>query len=288
MDNNTGIIGNIFSNGNIIAGNGAYVTEDVIVASNGNKIDNLWVGGDATVHTCVNSDITGTLTYVAGGSIVGCDADVEIKSRPNQIDPEPLPISITQINNWKNEASCDNNPVCIYFGDYVLDLGGTESLGPMKITGNLTIRNISTLIMTGTLYVAGDIIVDNNGTLKLDALYSSTSGVVVSDGHIIAGNNSNFETSGTTGSYIMMLTTNNSLDMSDPAIDVSNNALGVVFYAANGLIKLNNNMQIREATGYKIHLNNNAVIDYEVGLQNTNFSSGPSGGWQVTSWKEVE
>jgi hypothetical protein len=47
-------------------------------------------------------------------------------------------------------------------------------------------------------------------------------------------------------------------------------------------------MKIREATGYKLYLDNNAEIEYEVGLEDTTFSSGPSGGWDVVSWEEIE
>jgi len=45
---------------------------------------------------------------------------------------------------------------------------------------------------------------------------------------------------------------------------------------------------VTEATGYKLKLDNNAVITYESGLINSQFSAGPQGGWEIASWQEVE
>lgn len=294
MENNSKIHGNVFSNSNVIANGKGYITDSIIVAGNGNRIEGLVVGdsiaieGDAAVHSCKDSEIGGTLTYVSGGSVQNCNAGIETKSRPNEIDSIPLPISDEQINNWKDEASCNNNPSCIYSGNYLIDIGETQSLGPQKIIGNLTVSNNATLIITGTIYVTQDIIIENNATIKLDSGYGSTSGVIINDGKIDVNPGAVIQGSGTEGSYMMLLSTNSSLDPLSPAIDVENNITGAVFYASAGLIRLRNNMKIREATGYKLHLDNNAEIEYEVGLQNISFSSGPSGGWKVVNWKEIE
>jgi len=299
MEPNSKVKGNVFSNNDVfLVGDPltqrSYITDSIIVAGNGNKIEGLEVGnlviseGDATLHTCRHSDIGGTLTYVSGGSVVNCNAGVAVKSRPNDIDSIPLPISDAQINNWKDEASCNNDPSCIYIGDYTIGIGVTESLGPLKIIGNLNISNNATLVMRGTIYVTQDFSIANNATIKLDPDYSSTSGVVIVDGKSDIKNGSTLQGSGVVGSYLMILSTNPSLDPANPAINVNNNATGAVFYTSLGVIRLRNNMKIREATGYKLYLDNNAEIEYEVGLMNTEFSSGPSGGWIVASWKEVE
>jgi len=300
MESNSKIIGNVFSNGNVVNISGAFgagfnITDDVIVANKGKKIEWLWIEKDATTHTCKNCDIGGNLTYVSGtgvpgddGTSTGCTAAMATKTRPNQIDPISLPISDEQIDNWKDEASCNNNPSCIYIGDYTIDVGETKFLGPQQITGNLIIENNATLIVTGTIYVTQDITIGNNAIIKLDSGYSSTSGVIIADGKIDISPDVTLQGSGEAGSYIMLLSTNSSLDVLSPAIDVGNNVEGAVFYTSNGLMRLRNNMKIREATGYKIYLDNNAEIEYEVGLQSTTFSSGPSGGWKVVSWKEIE
>ncbi|MGB2762357.1 MAG: hypothetical protein WBC21_02345 [Minisyncoccales bacterium] len=289
MENNSKIHGNVFSNANVIASGKGYITDSIIVAGNGNRIEGLVVGdltentGDATVHTCKDSDIGGTLIYVSDGINDNCNAGIETKTRPNDIDPLPLPIPDAQIDSWKNEAS-----VNIFNGDYIVGGGEAESLGPIKIIGNLEIENNATLTVTGTIYVVQDIITNNNTVVKLDAGYGATSGVIIADGVIDVKNGSTIQGSGIEGSYTMLLSTNSSLDSANPAIDVGNNAEGAVFYTSNGLISLRNNMKIREATGYKLYLYNNAEIEYEVGLQNISFSSGPSGSWKIADWKEIE
>ena len=74
----------------------------------------------------------------------------------------------------------------------------------------------------------------------------------------------------------------------DPAIDVLNNAEGAILYASNGILHLHNNIKISEGTAYQVSLDNNAAIQYQSGLRDTSFSSGPGGSWEILEWKEVE
>ena len=286
MGNNSQIQGNVFSNGSILPSGGgmADITDTASVAINGNKIDSVNIGGDAYVHSCKDSNITGTLNYVSGGSVENCTYGSLVNIGPNEIEAENLPISPEQITKWKNEAIA----VGTISGDYILDGGETESLGPIKITGNMLIDNNSILNITGTIYVQGNITLQNNVLIQLDGDFSSLSGVIISDGKITIQNNADIQGSGLEGSFLMLLSTNNSLDPANPAIDVSNNAAGAIFYASNGVIHLHNNINIREATGYKLALDNNAVISYQVGLENVNFTSGPGGSWYVENWQEIE
>ena len=71
------------------------------------------------------------------------------------------------------------------------------------------------------------------------------------------------------------------------AIKLGNKAEGTIFYAPHGVIIAGNNLNLKEATGYGLKGGNDATIPYESGLADLNFSSGPSGGWSIDSWKEV-
>ena len=82
----------------------------------------------------------------------------------------------------------------------------------------------------------------------------------------------------------MYLTTNSS----SSALNIKNNAILDIAYASAGTIVIENNTVLKEATGYQLHLKNNATIEYELGLTSSSFSSGLGGGWEVTSWKEIE
>lgn len=76
------------------------------------------------------------------------------------------------------------------------------------------------------------------------------------------------------------------------AIDIHNNASGVIFYAGNGMVYLHNNVTVTDLVANKIHLENGAKIIYDTLLQNTNFGGGGGGGGggsaDVKYWREVE
>lgn len=290
MGNNSQILGNVFSNSSVIASaEKGYIDNSIIVAGNGNKIDGLIVGKDAMVHTCKNSSVGGDLTYVAGGS-TNCTVTGTTKTQPNEILPEELPISQAQANEWKGEAAEGG----ILENNYILDGGTTNSLGPIQIgtvasPKNMVIDNNSHLIITGTIYVTGNITFQNNVIIELDPnSYGSTSGIIIANGNIIVQNNAILKGSGQAGSYVLIFSTNNSLDPVNPAILVKNNAEGAIFYTSSGIICLGNNIIAREIIGYKLNIANNSQIRYESGLASTFFSSGPGGSWQIVNWREVE
>lgn len=289
MGNNARVKGNVFSNGSILPAKGGdkgFIDDSVIVARNGNRIEGLIVGEDATVHTCKDSTIAEVLTFVSGGSVEDCVAGESIKEQPNEIEPQDLPISQEQIDAWKSDAQSGG----VIGGDYTISGKVTQNLGPRKITGNFLVDNNATLNITGTLWVVGDLRIDNGATLQLDSnLYGSNSGVIVVDGKVKIRPNTVIKGTGQEGSYFMTLSTNSEvLDTKDPAIDVDNSTDAAIFYTNQGLIVLRNNITAREITGYKVFMDNNAEIQYESGLENTLFSSGPGGSWEVASWREVE
>ncbi|MBX4181334.1 hypothetical protein KW807_00520 [Candidatus Parcubacteria bacterium] len=286
LHNNSHINGSIYSNGNIVGSNGAYITGAAFVAGPAGSITNLAIGTGATAnayaHTIQNSTASGFMyCQVGSGNNKVCNT--------SQPDPEPigLPISDDIISSWKNDAS----------------LGGTitgnttistpTNMGPKKIVGNLTVS--STLTLTDTVYVTGNLILNIGSGVKLASSYGAGSGVIIADGYIIINNGVIFQDSGTTGSYILLLSTSNcdvsittSPCFSNNAIDVSNNSNISIVNAQKGTIYFSNNASVREAVGNKIELKNNVGIDYGSGLVNAGFVSGPTGGWIVQSWKESE
>lgn len=286
MGNNSEVQGNVFSNGNIIPAKGGdkgFIRGTVKVANEGNRIEGLIVDENAYTHTCKYCTIAGILWYVS--SYENCDATGGKKQLPGQINPKDLPITLEQINKWKETAVSGG----VIPTDYVLDGKVTDYLGPKKIEGTMVIDNGANLIVTGTIWVVGNIVIRNGAIIELDnGTYGSTSGVIIADGKIDIRPNVVIEGSGEKGSYVLLLSTNISLDKSSPAINVDNTTQGAIFYAFRGLIVIRNRVEAREVTGYKIFLDNNAIINYEVGLEDTAFSSGPGGGWQITGWEEVE
>lgn len=282
MGNTSRIVGNVFSNGNIL-GSGT-IDDTAIVAGNSHRIEGPTVGGNVLAYSCKNTNITGTLTYVSGGTVQNCPAASQ-SVQPGEIMPEAMPIPESQIDTWKDIATQGE----IFEGNYSLSNNQNSSLGPVKITGNLTLGVGSHLKMTGTIYVAGNIALNNNSIIELDdEIYGPFSGVIVADGTINAGNGSTARGSGSAGSYILITSMSNSLSEDTPAIKVANNANGALFYAPKGMIYLLNNMKAKEVTAYKVKINNGAEITYENGIANNAFFSGPGGEWRVSSWTEIK
>ncbi|MBI3631264.1 MAG: hypothetical protein HY219_00140 [Candidatus Staskawiczbacteria bacterium] len=275
MNNGSEIKGNVFSNGNI-TGSGT-IENNVVVSGNGHSIQGVYVKGDALSYSCLSPASVNNLTYVTGGSHT-CAVRGTTSVQSQEISQQPLPISQSQIDDWKSETA---NASTIT-GNFTIANNQTQSLGPVKITGDLTISNGATLNITGTVYVVGNIITSSNSKIKLDSSYGSLGGILLSDGIINISNGNTFSGSGQAGSYVLALSTNTS----DSAISVNNNATGVVLYTNVGGVSIANNVSVVEVTGYKVILANNAEVEYSSGVANIFFSNGPGGGWKIISWEE--
>ncbi len=273
MRNNSLIRGNVFTNGSIIGAPNADITDNVIVASG--QLDRVRVGGNAKVDQCLNSQIAGDLFYVSGNN---CSVDGQTE-QITDIASEEFAISPTTVNQWQAEAEEGE----IIETDY--EVHGFDSLGPAHIKGDLKLNENSVLKMQGNILVSGNLRIENNAVLELDEdYYHSFSGVLIVEGLSRIRPGGVLRGSGQPGSYLMLVSLNDSLEN---AIQVDNTSKGGIFFAPYGAILLNQNIEIREATAYKLILQERAEILYETGLENVFFSSGIGGGWEVLSWQEI-
>lgn len=260
------------------------------------KIGGMQVGdaahplSDAHANTIESSTIQRNAYFqtITGSTVLGIQY-------PGSADPPPvaMPISDGQIEAWKAEAVAGGviSSPCPYIPV------NNASLGPVKIACDLEITGGNTFTVAGTIWVEGDIRINNSAVIQLAPGYGSSSGMVIASkpidpnnsGKIEVSNNSQILGSGTAGSYLMLLSTNAAAQngFSDIAINVSNNSSGAIFYTNTGKIQINNNGALKEATAYLLRINNNATLTYESGLANAQFSSGPSAGWKISGWKEI-
>jgi len=195
-------------------------------------------------------------------------------------DPVDLPLSDAQVSQMESQAAAGGTIVC----SPTCSLG-TSTVGPKKYQGNVSITNGAVITMAGTIWVEGDLTIDNNAIVKLADGYGSSSGIIVADdpanrstkGKITLSNNGNLQGNATTGTYVMAVSM--FTHTSTTAIAVSNNLTAGVIYAPHGIVDISNNANLKEVTAEKIVLQNNASVTYETGLANVNFSSGPGGSW---------
>ncbi len=244
------------------------------------EIDGAIVGADAWAHRVTDSTVTGAVyCKVGSGNNKECDT-----SRDDPT-PQAMPLSDANLAQFKADAAT---------GGAVGETGGNytagTTLGPKQIIGNLKIKK--DLKITGTVWVQGNLLVtDNNKTVTLDPSYGANAGVIIVDGYIDLANGMNFTGTDQAGSYVLLVTTSdcdpdNSCDRY--AIDVPNNAGTVILNAQKGTIRFKNNSGAKEATANKIVMENGAVVTYETGLANINFTSGPSGGLSFDGWSETQ
>ncbi|MEX2008217.1 MAG: hypothetical protein WD850_01900 [Candidatus Spechtbacterales bacterium] len=290
MDNNSVVEGSVYSNGSIEGDSGAQITGDAFVAggsTSDNEIDDVEIGGSAHAPSLDDCSVGADIFYIVSNN---CSAGGSITQQSEPIEEEPLPISDAIIDAWKEYAEDGG---IISSGNFSPPGDSTTTIGPGVIEGSMILTNGQKVILEGTVYVKGNIDLGNGASVKLAASYESHSGVIITDGWIHARNNGVFQGSGEAGSYLMFLTTSSCDGTSssgcthhNAAIDLHNNAEGAIFYAGNGFVNLHNNVSVIQLTAHKVFLDNNAVIQYEIGLASAVFSQGPGGTNEIKSWKE--
>jgi len=297
MDGNAVVYGNIFSNGTIIGASNTKIYGDAISAGPNGKIKSIKVkvseegGSSAWAKTCESSQMDRELHYT---SDIGCTAGSKHYHNPEDyVETEGMPITLEQIIEWKSEAASGGA-----IKGYTLGGNNKDSLGPIKVNGNMVLNSNAVLTVNGTIWVTGNLELNSNTAVQLAQGYGSLSGVIVVDGKITVKSNVTLcgsegfkgsrKCNPSIGSYLMLLSTKSSSDPNNPAILATSNTKTAILYAANGFIRLGSNAKLREATGYGIYMDSNAEVTYETGLVNPLFSSGPGGSWQVESWTEIE
>lgn len=248
----------------------------LIAGSSGSQWNQLHIGtisGSAQAHTVNYTHATGTIYCQTGTG--------NNKSCTPQTDPvyQAFPVSEANIAAWQAEAVAGGTST----GNYSVGWAGA-TLGPKKIVGNLTVSGGGTLVITGNLWVTGNVVLNGGGKIQLSPTYGTNDAVIISDGTVSISGGGHATGSGTVGSYIMMLTTSSSTS----AASISGGAGAVIVYAQNGTISISGGASLKEATGYRITIDGGSSVTYESGLSNNNFSSGPSGTWSVSNWRETQ
>ncbi len=228
------------------------------------------IGGNAYANTINNINITGGAYYqLISGVTAG-------SYHPGSADPTPkvLPVSDANIQAWKDQASG--------IGTYTGNISSCQAtLNAGKYVGNISLTNNCIATMTDPIWITGDLSLDNGAQLKLKSTYGAASGIIVVDGKITLHNNGQLKGSGTSGSYLLGLSNFDSRTNGITAIDADNGSTTSIFYANNGIIFLHNNASLHEVSGWKIVLDNNAIVTYDSGLAQMFFTSGPSGNFSV-------
>ncbi len=284
MSGNSQVNGSIYSGGSV---SGGSVIGSVVSAGPTGFISDVKVGalgvGDAHAHTVLNSNIQGLLKCK-----VGFDNNKICDTSFANPGPVEMPISSEQIAKWKTEVEA--LPENIIVGNY--SPSQPVTLGPVKITGNFEIKN--TVNMVGTIWVEGELkFLNANAKIILDtSTYENKSGVILVDKYVNFSGGSQILSTGIPGSYVMLLITSDcpvsSFCSDNNAISASGGAGSVVLAAPYGTISFSGNSKAKQVIADKIIAAGTTLIEYEDGLAEIVFLSGPSGDYSVVSFSEVE
>lgn len=187
---------------------------------------------------------------------------------------------------WKEQANINNDP---YTGTYQVTNScpvTKPTLGPKKIIGNFTMNSNSCLEITGPIHITGNFEMNSNTGLFLDDDFGSSGTVIIVDGTIKMNSNSYIHTTDSTPKgYILLATTNSSTS----AVELNSNANEGIIYALEGTIQFNSNAHANSVVGKKFVLNSNATLDYDEGLADASFTTGPGGSWTIQkgTWQEL-
>lgn len=262
------------------AGNGAWTAltpsgQDIyfeVYTGSASSISGMEIGGSANAFSVSSSNVAGTLYCQTGSSNnKSCDT--------SQGTPSTLPFAITtaNIDDWISDASAG------WTLNSSLNLDGntaTTTSGPLKINGSLTLSNNAVLTLKGPLYVTGNINISNFGIIKLDDSHLNRDSFIVVDGSVTTSNSGQFKGSSTDGSYIIVATKTGNFS-------IGNHGGSVVIVTLAGTADFSNDATAKSVTAYRMIMTNDSTLNYESGLANINFTSGPSGSWTVDSWGEV-
>lgn len=299
--NSSSITGNVFSGGPVIgsggatscgvaSGTGNCIYGDVVSTGASGTIYGIHATGTAFAHTLGNAS-TGTTIEDDAYYMTKTNTTVRGSLYPNSTDQDAvdLPISDAQITEWETQAqaggvisSCDGS------GNYTIN--SSVSIGPIKIACNLVIKSSSAIVtVQGPIWVTGNITTQTGPTIRLDAALGSQNVAIIADnpsnragsGIITVGQSTIFQSSGAAGSFVFLISQNNSVENggSTVALSLSQGASALVAYASHGLASLSQSVSVKEVTAYKIELSQSANVVYDTGLPNTLFKSGTGGSW---------
>jgi hypothetical protein len=288
MYNSSSIEGNVHSSGPI-SGTSNYVRGDVLSAGPDGLIDKIHATSSAYAHTIKDSTVDKNAYYVTlinttvGGFLFPDSSDQATSS---------LPISDEQIDEWELAAANGGDVTCT---DGVYTIDGNVTIGPKKIPCDLDVVD-GIVTLTGALWVTGNVDFTNTPTIRISPLYIDKTIPIIANGlddvngsTIILRNATSFQGSGS-NSYVLLISRNTSAEGGGEvdAIWAGQSVSGeVLLYSPHGNITMENSVNLREVTGYKLTTRNTAKIVYKSGLANILFSSGPSGGYVPDSWQEV-
>ena len=241
-------------NGDITLGGNARVTSSP-TDGEGNVFANgdISLSGNARVEG--DGTATGEIDLSGNAEIEGDETEGATAVIPPDIDSAP----------YLQEAEMGG----IYEGNLSLSGNGSYNLGPLHITGDLSISGNRTIILEGTVYVDGTI--SMSGNTRIEGGFT-----IVADGDIGLTGNSKLDLE----DIPFVFSTNGNISTS------GNNWTSAILYAPNGHVNLTGNSRIYGTViGLSVTGSGNNRIEYPVGLGDSEVVPGTGDStYQIQTW----
>jgi hypothetical protein len=228
----------------------------------------------------VGSAYAHDVSFVNATGVIYCQIGISNNKAcdTSRTDPvvEENPVSDPDIDAWESEASAST-----YSGNYSLGGSSSATLGPKKVTGNMTIGDSATLNIAGTIWVQGNLAF--SGSARIQPSNSAENYVILVNGTVSLGGSAIIL--GSSSSHIIIVSTSTA----DPAITVSGSADDTVVSALYGGLLVEGSGKVNVAAAKHISLTGSAQIEYDPSALDIDITGGSGGGnFEVHSWKEVQ
>ncbi len=297
LENNSSINGNVYSNGTVVGQNLNIVRGTVISAGPNGFVDDIHATGSAYAHEIEDSYVEDDAYY----QVIDLGTTVDGTKYPGSPDlaTSTLPITDNLLDSWSAFAasSGDMTAECTAAGG-TLVFDADVTLGPIMIPCDVEFEKTPTVTVAGVIWIQGDLSFRQGPEFEIDTAIGNKSVPIIVDdpanrltsGRVVMSNSGSWTGNGNR-SYLMIVSRNESAEQGggEQAILLQQSTGGALLvYAGHGEIALENNTDLTEITAYRVRLSNNTEVNYDSGLASAIFVTGPSGGYVVDSWEEVE
>ncbi|HEY1037483.1 MAG TPA: hypothetical protein VGE62_02775 [Candidatus Paceibacterota bacterium] len=269
-----------------------------LVAGDVSSISGIVVGsggtGDAKAFIVTNSTVAGNL-YCQTGSNNNKSCDT------SQSSPSPLafPFSDANIQAWQDSvvttqtrptslslSSSNNVSTSSLRINGNLSIGGDAQLtvnGPLYVNGSVNINAGGRMYVAGPVYINGTLAISGAGFIRIANSVGGSALPIVVSGNVDLGASGALNGNGQAGSYVVLV----SKSSSNSAVTVSGAAGTVLILAPYGRVTFNGGSSAKAVVANEVYMSGGTTVTYDSGLADIDFTSGPSGAWNVDSWREV-
>lgn len=248
----------------------AVVTDAVNGISGGwEYTGNLTIGWQGTTTTSLKR-VNGNLTINGGGDAVFNDLYVTGS------------VTVTGGATLTTDS--------LYVGGNLSISSDISTVGATKVAGTTTVTGGGTLKTKATFWSVGMITLDGGSHIQLDSSVGSADGIIMSENRIDTSGGGDFAGSGTSGSYIMIISESDcpgNCGGGANAINLNGGSGAVAVFAPYGTVLISGGSSLKQVTAEKLIIQGGSSVTYEEGLADIDIGTGPSSGWVVESWDEV-